>query len=411
MLASRGARFVARAQPLARRLAIGQQQFGAQFSSSARAAVKPVNEQASNFTWRATAAAAAAAAVGGFAAANTETAAFDTGTLKIKTAAECEYDGFSAGEVMMRLDPTPYPTHRARTCRVSYGGGEVNVTVGLSACFGLRCGAMTALVDDGIGRNIENMMREQGLRTDHFIWFQPGEKGKFGCDGKGTIHNGLNFTYAGKGLLPAITEYYRAHTAIREVGPGDVDWEDIFGRRGVRWFHTGGIYTLISDKAAESCTEALKSAGKHGTIRSFDLNYRSKVEPDKSRARRINREIMQHVDMVVGNHDDFSDALGYETAHTKPDCTFDEWLATYTDMLDKVATDYPNVQYIGTQVQSIVYPQYYSGQRRCPSPPSPAPSPPPLPCSLALSPPLPLALTPMPPPIHPPRCAAPSPPT
>ena len=139
-----------------------------------------------------------------------------------------------------------------------------------------------------------------------------------------------------------------------QVGPGDVDWEDIFGRRGVRWFHTGGIYTLISDKAAESCTEALKCAGKHGTIRSFDLNYRSKVEPNKDRARRINREIMQHVDMVVGNHDDFSDALGYETAKTKPDCTFDEWLATYTDMLEEVARDYPNVQYIGTQVRGAL---------------------------------------------------------
>jgi 2-dehydro-3-deoxygluconokinase len=176
-----------------------------------------VSQQSGNFTWRATAAAVAAAAVGGFAVASTECDSFDTGTLKIKPASACDYDGFSAGEVMMRLDPTPYPTHRARTCRVSYGGGEVNVTVGLSACFGLRCAAMTALVDDGIGRNIENMMREQGLNTNHFIWFQPGAAGKFGCDGKGTIHNGLNFTYAGKGLLPAITEYYRAHTAIREV--------------------------------------------------------------------------------------------------------------------------------------------------------------------------------------------------
>lgn len=101
-----------------------------------------------------------------------------------------------------------------------------------------------------------------------------------------------------------------AHTPIREIGPEDVDWEEIFGKEGVRWFHTGGIYTLISPKAAANCTEALKVAGKHGTVRSFDLNYRSKVEPNKVRARATNKEIMKHVDVVVGNHDDFADALG-----------------------------------------------------------------------------------------------------
>lgn len=195
------------------------------------------------------------------------------------------------------------------------------------------------------------MMREQGVDTSKFIWYNNKGEGKYSTDGKGTLHNGTNFTYGGKGLLPAITEYYRAHTPIREVGPEDVDWEEIFGKEGVRWFHTGGIYTLISEKAAANCTEALKCAGKHGTVRSFDLNYRSKVEPNKDRARRTNKEIMKHVDVVVGNHDDFADALGYITEHTAPDCTFDEWLATYVAMLKDVARDYPNVKYIGTQVR------------------------------------------------------------
>ena len=63
---------------------------------------------------------------------------------------------------------------------------------------------------------------------------------------------------------------------------------------------------------------------------------------------------MNHVDMVVGNHDDFADALGYETEKTRPDCTFDEWLATYVSMLEEVAKDYPNVKYIGTQVRGAL---------------------------------------------------------
>jgi 2-dehydro-3-deoxygluconokinase len=219
---------------------------------------------------------------------------------------------------MMRLDPSPFTTARARTMRIFHGGGENNVIVGLAGTFRMRAGSFTALVDDGIGRNIEVQMREAGVDTNNFIWFNnEGKDGKFCTDGKGTLHNGVNFTYAGKGLLPAVTEYYRAHTPIREVGPGDVDWESIFGAQGVRWFHTGGIYTLLSEKSAKACKEALVCAGKHGTIRSFDLNYRSKVQPDKSIARAINKDICHHIDFAVGNHEDFEDAMGYKVTRTR----------------------------------------------------------------------------------------------
>ena len=281
----------------------------------------------------------------------------DTGTLTIKPAEACKYDGAAAGETMMRLDPTPYPTARANTLNISHGGGELNVCEGLCACFGLRGCVVTAFVDDGIGRNMENQMRTAGVDVSKIIWFDTtsGKSGsKFSTDKKGTLHNGINFTYSGKGILPAITEYYRAHTPIREVGAEDVDWEQLFGAEGVRWFHTGGIYTLISDKAAGAAQKALEVAGKHGTIRSFDLNYRSKVEPDKTRARRINLEIMKHVDVAVGNQDDFEDALGYETASVAPEADFDVWLTAYTDMLERCAKDYPNLKYIGTQIRGAI---------------------------------------------------------
>ncbi len=149
-------------------------------------------------------------------------------------------DAVALGEVMMRIDPGDVPTRRARFARIWHGGGETNVAEGLSACFGLKTGIVTGLVDDGIGRNIENQLREAGVDTSHIIWFDTGGKGKFSTDGKGTLHNGINFTWSGKGVLPSVTEYYRAHTPVRELKPGDVDWDTIFSG-GVRWFHTGGI--------------------------------------------------------------------------------------------------------------------------------------------------------------------------
>ena len=273
--------------------------------------------------------------------------------IKLREGVDCRYDAVSLGEVMMRIDPGDVPTARARIARIWHGGGETNVAEGLACCFGMRTAVVTALVDDGIGRNIENQMREAGVDTSRIVWFNNKGEGKFSTDAKGTLCNGVNFTWSGKGILPSVTEYYRAHTAIRELKPGDVDWEGLFGR-GVRWFHTGGIYTLISPTSADVAIEAMTTAGKHGTFRAFDLNYRSKVEPNKDRAREINRKIVAETDFVVGNQNDFYDALGYETRVVAKDDSFDVWLEAYSEMLRQVAKDYPNLKLIGTQLRGAL---------------------------------------------------------
>ena len=125
--------------------------------------------------------------------------------LNLKAAAETRFDAVALGEVMMRIDPGAVPTSRARTARIWHGGGETNVAEGLSYAFGMRTAVGTALVDDGIGRNIENQMREAGVNTDHVIWFDNGGKGQYSTDGRGTLHNGINFTWAGKGVMPSVT--------------------------------------------------------------------------------------------------------------------------------------------------------------------------------------------------------------
>lgn len=273
--------------------------------------------------------------------------------INLKPREECRWDQLSLGEIMMRIDPGDVPTAKAKSGRIWAGGGETNVAVGLSGCFGLKTGVITALVDDGIGRNIQNQLREAGVDTDLIVWFDNSGKGKFSTDQKGTLHNGINFTWSGKGILPSVTEYYRAHTPIRELKSGDVDWDGIFSQ-GVRWFHTGGIYSLLSPHTCDMAVEAVKAAKKHGTVVSFDLNYRSKVEPDKERARGINKQIVPYVDFLVGNQSDFDDALGYETKKVAKDAPFDEWLAAYTELLRKVSKDYDNLAIIGTQLRGAL---------------------------------------------------------
>jgi 2-dehydro-3-deoxygluconokinase len=212
---------------------------------------------------------------------------------------------------------------------------------------------VTALVDDGVGRNIECQLREAGVDVSHIVWFGTAGKGRFHTDQKGTLHNGINFTWAGKGLLPSVTEYYRAHTPIRELKPDDIDWETLFAS-GVRWFHTGGIYNLISPTSCQVALEAVQAAGRHGTFRSYDLNYRAKVEPSKERAREINRRIAAHVDFLVGNQSDFDDSLGYTSEKVPKEAAFETWLECYSSLLRRVAADYPNLKLIGTQLRGAV---------------------------------------------------------
>ncbi len=268
---------------------------------------------------------------------------------EIKPAEACHYDGVALGEVMLRLDPYDVPTALARQMRVFQGGGETNVACGLAYTFNLRTAVLTALVDDYIGKNIRNQLRTAGVDTSKIIWFNTKNDGsRFSTDSKGTLMNGLNFTYAGKGVIPSDTLYYRAHSAVRELREGDLDWDVLFGKEGVRVFSTGGIFTLISPTSADLALEGVKKANELGTFVAADLNYRSKVEPNKARAREINQKITPYLGFLVGNDSDLADALGYTTP-VPEDASFEAWLDAYQQTVRKVAKDFPNLSLIGTQ--------------------------------------------------------------
>jgi len=268
---------------------------------------------------------------------------------EIKPAEGCRFDAVALGEVMLRFDPFDVPTARAKLMRVFQGGGETNVACGLAYTFGLRTAIITALVDDDIGKNIRNQLREAGVDLSHVIWFNTRNDGsRFSTDQKGSLMNGINITFVGKGVIPSDTLYYRANTAVRELREGDIDWDALFAGEGVRVFSTGGIYMLISPTSAGLAIQAARRANQYGTFVVADLNYRSKVEPNKNRAREINREITPYLGFLVGNDSDLSDALGYTTA-ISADAAYDEWVAAYLETVRQIAKDYPNLSLIGTQ--------------------------------------------------------------
>jgi 2-dehydro-3-deoxygluconokinase len=136
---------------------------------------------------------------------------------------------------------------------------------------------------------------------------------------------------------------------VRELRPGDIDWGRLFGQDGVRVFSTGGIYTLISPTSSELAWEGMQQAAEHGVFVAADLNYRSKVEPNKARAREVNRKLAAHIGFLVGNDSDLHDALGYEIAGASDAAAFEAWLEGYQATVRRVARDYPNLSLIGTQ--------------------------------------------------------------
>src|SRR5580765_2596647 len=187
--------------------------------------------------------------------------------LPIRDAAACRFDLVSLGEVMLRLDPGDGRVSTTRSFQVWEGGGEYNVARGLRRCFGLRGAIVTALVDNPVGRLVEDLMLQGGCDLSWVRWVAD--------DGVGRrVRNGLNFTERGFGLRAALGCSDRGHTAVSQLKPGDIDWEKIFGDEGVRWFHTGGIFAALSETTPEVAHEAMTAARRHGTIISYDLNYR-----------------------------------------------------------------------------------------------------------------------------------------
>jgi 2-dehydro-3-deoxygluconokinase len=268
--------------------------------------------------------------------------------LNIKPAGSCKYDLIALGEIMLRLDPGEGRVRTAREFKVWEGGGEYNVARGLRRCFGLKTAICTAFADNDIGRLLEDFILQGGVDTEFVRWTP--------YDGVGrTVRNGLNFTERGYGVRGALGIPDRGHTAASQLKPGDFDWDTIFGQLGARWFHTGGIFAALSDSTPSLVVEAVQAARRHGTIVSYDLNYRPSLWKSiggQKRAQEINKEIARHVDVMIGNEEDFTACLGFSVEGT------DEQLSTidvraFKKMIEQAIRSYPNFKLTATTLRAV----------------------------------------------------------
>jgi len=266
--------------------------------------------------------------------------------LNIKGPDECRWDLVALGEVMLRLDPGEGRIARTRRFEVWEGGGEYNVARGLKRCFGMRTAVVTALADNPVGRLVEDLIYQGGVDQSHLKWVP--------YDGVGrAARNGVNFTERGYGVRAALGCSDRGHTAASQLKPGDIDWEQIFGREGARWFHCGGIFCALSETTPLVAREAMEAARRHGTVISYDLNYRESLWKSiggPKRAREVNQELAGLVDVMLGNEEDFTAALGFEVEG------LDEHLSkldvtNFRRMIERAAAAFPNFQVVATTLR------------------------------------------------------------
>ena len=253
---------------------------------------------------------------------------------------------------MLRLDPGADRVRTARHFTAWEGGGEYNVARGLRRCFGLRTGIVTALVDNDIGRLIEDLILQGGVDTSLIQWRAQDE------DGTGqTVRNGLNFTERGFGVRGALGVSDRGNSAASQLAPDEIDWDRLFNTLGVRWLHTGGIFAGLSQTAAAVAEEALTAAARAGAVISYDLNYRPSLWRSRGgieSARTVTRRLARYVDVMIGSQDQFGSFLGLETGAGLDAAAGGELDAgAFESMIALARTDFPRLQVVAATLRTV----------------------------------------------------------
>ena len=268
--------------------------------------------------------------------------------IQIRPRAECRYDAVALGEVMLRLDPGEGRIRTARRFDVWEGGGEYNVVRALARVFGLRTSILTALVDDEVGRLIEGLILAGGVDSSRICWRH--------SDGVGrSVRNGLNFTERGFGVRGAKGVSDRGMTAMSQLTPDALEPEGLFGGAGVRWFHTGGVCAALSEQSALTVSEIIRVARRHGTVVSYDLNYRQSLWRSiggRARAVEVNRELVRDVDVLIGNEEDFEAALGFSVEGVDADYS-QLPVEGFARMMQEVVEEFPNLQVVAVTLRQV----------------------------------------------------------
>jgi 2-dehydro-3-deoxygluconokinase len=256
----------------------------------------------------------------------------------------CELDFLALGALVHRLDPGILPFRKARSVEIHVSGGEYNVAANLADCFGMRTGIATAMVKYPIGELVQARVREMGV-TPFYKWFEH--------DGVRGPNIATVYSDRGHGVRPPVVFYNRSNEAGGLLKPGDFDWPAIFGR-GVRWFHSGGIFAALSETTSEVILEGMQAARAAGAITSLDLNYRAKLWASvggEARGQAVMRRIAGSLDALIGNEEDLQKGLGIAGPDVAQKSKLDP--ETFFGLIERVVEQFPNIKLVATTLREV----------------------------------------------------------
>ncbi|GHV37549.1 2-dehydro-3-deoxygluconokinase [Spirochaetia bacterium] len=279
--------------------------------------------------------------------------------LTIPPAAGATHDLLALGALVTRLDPGIIPFAEANEYALHVSGGEYNVATNLSTCFKQRTAIASAIVDNPIGRRIEYAVQKAGVTP----YYQ-----RFTSDGVRGPNMAIVWSDRGQGVRAPVVFYNRANEAAQLLKPGSFDWDKIFaqgpnGVPGIRWFHSGGIFSALSPTTSELVIEAMQAAKKAGAVVSFDLNYRAKLwavaaaeqgltaaQASEGAAKTL-RKIVSYVDVLVGNEEDLQKGLGLKGQDVESKGKLDP--SAFLGMIESVTRDFPNIKAVATTLREV----------------------------------------------------------
>jgi 2-dehydro-3-deoxygluconokinase len=257
----------------------------------------------------------------------------------------CALDFLSLGALVHRLDPGLIPFRHARTLDLHVSGGEYNVAANLSDCFGLKTGICSAMPKYPIGERVQSSVKAMGVRPFYKYFDHDGVRGP---------NIATVYSDQGAGVRPPVVFYNRSNEAGALLKPGDFDWAAIH-KDGVRWFHSGGIFSALSETTAELVLEGMKAAKAAGAVTSFDLNYRAKLwaAAGNKKPQDVLGRIVEHVDCIIGNEEDLQKGLGLkgpdvaQKSHSKLDPD------TFFLIIDQAREKFPHVKLVATTLREV----------------------------------------------------------
>lgn len=253
-------------------------------------------------------------------------------------------DLLSLGALVHRLDPGIIPFRKAHECHIHVSGGEFNVAANLADCFRMNTGVASAMVAYPIGDLIAERVRVMGVKPFYK---------HFAHDGVTGPNMATVYSDRGQGVRAPVVFYNRSNEAAARLKPGDFNWSEILAG-GVRWFHSGGIFAALSPTTPQVIIEGMKAAKAQGAIISFDLNFREKlwkIFGGADHAVEVVKEIVDLVDVLVGNEEDLQKGLGIPGPEVAAKSKLDP--SAFLGMIDQVLAKHPNLKAIATTLREV----------------------------------------------------------